>query len=222
MDRFELVLVRHGKTEWNDGARFQGHLDSALTPSGVKEVECLGTRLRTEPIAAVYSSDLGRAVHTATIIAKRIGMSVSTDPRLRERALGIFQGLRKEDVEVKYPDAWQKYASHDPDYVVPNGESARGRFDVGYSCIMELARRHRGQRIVVVTHGGVVQGMFRHVSGVSFAAPRRFSIRNATYNLLSLQGESWEIETWGDTSHFGCAVHDPMQSKPAASEPFVA
>jgi 2,3-bisphosphoglycerate-dependent phosphoglycerate mutase len=203
MDRVtRVILVRHGQTAWNDGARFQGHLDSPLTDTGIQQAEALGRRLASEQIAAIYSSDLGRALQTAEIIARRTKLSVKSDARLRERSLGIFEGLTRTEVPNRFPEEWQRYISRDPDYIVPGGQSARGHFAAGLECLEELIERHRGERIIVVTHGGLVQGMFRHVTGVPFEAARRFSLQNAAYNVLQHDGREWSVVTWGDVAHF--------------------
>lgn len=202
MQKCEVILVRHGVTEWNDGARFQGQLDSPLTRDGILQAEGLGARLKKESVSAVYSSDLGRAVQTASIICAHTGHTVITDERLRERCLGVFQGLRREEVERKFPDEWKGYCSRDPDFAVTGGQSVKEHFDLGFSCLNELAARHPGKRVVVVSHGGMVQALFRFVTGVSFREPRKFSIQNAAYNLFSRTEGRWYLETWGDISHF--------------------
>src|SRR5688572_26179051 len=152
--------------------------------AGKLQAESIGRRIAREKIAAIYSSDLGRARQTAELIAAPCKLSVATDERLRERALGVFQGLNRDEIAVRFPEEAKKYYSRDPDYAVPGGESAMGRFLLALEFLDEIARRHRGESVVAVTHGGVVQGMFRHVTGVGFEAPRRFAIRNAAYNVF--------------------------------------
>jgi len=194
--------VRHGQTEWNDGARFQGHLDSPLTKGGRLQAEAIGRRIAREQIAAIYSSDLGRARATAELIANACKLPVVMEDRLRERALGIFQGLNRKEISVRFPEEAKKYYSRDPEYVVPGGESAMGRFLLALEFLDEIARRHRGESVVAITHGGVVQGMFRHVTGVGFEAPRRFAIRNAAYNVFLRDEGGWSLDTWGDIAHY--------------------
>lgn len=205
-----VVLVRHGQTEWNNGARFQGHTDSPLTQIGERQAQALGKRLAGERFAAVFSSDLGRARRTAEIIAEHTGHTVKTDARLRERGLGIFEGLRRDEIEARFPEESRKYYSRQADYAVPGGESAMGRFRLGLECLNELAERHSSGTILVVTHGGLVQGMFRHVTGLPFEAPRRFSIRNAAYNVFAYGEYGWSLEIWGDTSHFPSDLLQPL------------
>ena len=201
-----VVLVRHGQTEWNDGARFQGHMDSALTRAGVLQAESLGRRLAGEKIAALYSSDLGRARHTAELIAAGTKLSIVQDARLRERGLGVFAGLTRADIAVQYPEETRRYFSRDPEYAMPKGESLLGRFKLGLECLDEIAGKHRGSTVVAVTHGGMVHGMFRHVTGVPFDAPRRFAIRNAAYNVFLHDEGGWSLETWGDISHYPAEI----------------
>lgn len=197
-----LILVRHGQTEWNDGSRFQGHLDSPLTRAGILQAETLGRRIARETVAEIYSSDLGRAKHTADLIAGALKLPVAIDARLRERALGIFQGLNRDEVVKRYPEESRRYFSRDPNYVVPGGESAMGRFEIGFACCNEIAERFKGESVVAVTHGGLVQAMFRHVTGIPFEAPRRFALWNAAYNVFARTEDGWSLETWGDVSHY--------------------
>jgi len=198
-----ILLLRHGETTWNDGGRFQGHRDSPLTERGIAQVRGLARRLAGLELAALYSSDLGRAVRTAGFIADAAGLEVRQDARLRERCLGIFEGLSRSEMQDQFPAEAAKYYSGDPHYMVPEGESALGRFEIGLACLEEIAREHAGQMAAVVTHGGLVAGMFRHVQGIPWTVPRRFSVRNAAFNLLTHQeAKGWMIETWGDTSHY--------------------
>ncbi len=196
-----LIILRHGETVWNREDRYQGHLDSPLTPLGLEQACALAARLAASRCSALYSSDLGRARHTAEIIADKTGQRLQLDPRLRERHLGIFQGLVQSEIERKFPDDYRLFKSGDPDYVVPGGESSRQRFACAIACFEELASRHGGEQIAVVTHGGVLSALFRHTLGIPLGAPRRFARSNATWNLFTCQRKTWFLETWGDVSH---------------------
>ena len=207
-----ILLIRHGQTEWNSGSIFQGHLDSNLTAKGVAQAEAIGRRLAGMKTAALYSSDLGRARHTASLISRATGHPVTEDPRFRERSLGVFEGLNRDQAITRFPEEYRRYTSGDSDYVVPGGESARGRFELGLAGFNELAEKHAGHSVVVVSHGGLIQGMFRHVTGIGFEEARRFSLYNCAYNsFLYRESGEWLLETWGDISH----LHEPI----AAGEP---
>jgi probable phosphoglycerate mutase len=201
MQRTHVIIVRHGQTEWNIAGIRQGHLDSRLTPRGILQAQALAQRLAREKFNAIYSSDLGRAVQTALTIADVTGHEVTTDPRLRERHLGIFQGLNGDQIQAKYPEERRLLRSIGPDYVIPGGESMRQQVERNVAYLNELAQKHQGETIVVVTHGGVVSGFFRHTLAIPLDAPRRFEFVNAGLNVFFREDESWMLLTWGDVSH---------------------
>ena len=196
-----FIVLRHGETEWNRDGLYQGHLDSPLTSAGLAQSRALAERLKRHHINALYSSDLGRAAATAQIIAGQTGHEIRLDQRLREQNLGIFQGLTKLQVEQKFPAEYQLYKSRDPDYVVPQGESIRQRFDSVVSCFNELAIRHPDEQIAVISHAGVISALLQHVLGLSLRSRRRFARLNASWNAFVCQEGKWLLRTWGDVSH---------------------
>jgi probable phosphoglycerate mutase len=197
----EVIVVRHGETEWNRIGRQQGHLDSPLSETGIAQAEAIAERLAGEEFTALYSSDLGRAFHTAERIAARTGREIIKDARLRERHLGIFQGLTREEAHVKHPDESERLDSGDPDYRIPGGESARARYERMVACIEEIAARHPGERIVIVSHGGALRSLFYRTVGIPLSAPRAFKLFNASINRFYFEDGAWKLATWGDISH---------------------
>ena len=196
-----LFAVRHGETEWNVVGKQQGHLDSPLTQSGITQAHALADGLHGKGIEVVYSSDLGRALQTAQIIAARLDLDVDLDPRLRERHLGSMQGLTKDEFRQQYPDEWAAFDSGDPDYCFPGGESARQRYERSVACVEELAQRNPGRKLLVVAHGGVLNGLFYKAIEIPLSDPRRFSLFNAAINRFSVCGDSWHLDTWGEIAH---------------------
>lgn len=201
MHRTQVIVVRHGETAWNNEKRWQGHLDSPLTPNGLSQARALACRLAGEHFSALYSSDLGRAHQTAQIIAAATGHSVNFDARLRERKLGIFQGLTSDEIRVAHAEEYDVYRARDPDHRLPEGESLRQQVERNFSCFEELAQRHLGESIVVVTHGGVLSGLLRRVLAIPLEAPRRFAFANSSLNVFIFQEGDWMLQTWGDVSH---------------------
>ncbi len=201
MQRTQVIIVRHGQTQWNIKGIRQGHLDSELTEKGISQAKALAERLTREKFSALYSSDLGRAMQTARMIGEATGHKIVTDARLRERHLGIFQGLDGEEIKEKYPEEYKLHRSLGPEYAIPGGESTRQQVDRNVACLNELARKHAGETIVVVTHGGVVSGFFRHTLSIPLEAPRRFEFVNAGVNLFNYEDGAWFLQTWGDVSH---------------------
>jgi 2,3-bisphosphoglycerate-dependent phosphoglycerate mutase len=201
MDRTQVIIVRHGETEWNIKSIRQGNLDSRLTEKGMAQAKALAQRLARESFTALYSSDLGRAVQTAQEISSVTGHEIVTDARLRERHLGIFQGLNGEEIKTKHPEEYKLHRSLGPNYVIPGGESTRQQVERNVAFLNDLAIKHRGEQVVVVTHGGVVSGFFRHTLAIPLEAPRRFEFVNAGLNVFVHDEGNWMLLTWGDVSH---------------------
>jgi len=196
-----FIITRHGETQWNVEGRAMGHLDSPLTALGVGQAECLAARASAGRFSALYSSDLGRASHTARIIAAACSIEVLFDARLRERNMGVFQGLTREEMEARFPDERSAYRRTGSSYVIPAGESADQCLMRAMECLEELAARHQGETVFVVTHGGILMALFEGVLGLPFGSAGRYRRANASWNVLTRGPEGWVVETWGDVSH---------------------
>lgn len=176
-------------------------MDTDLSPTGIRQADAIAEKLAEDKIAAIYSSDLKRSYETAEDLAARTGHKIITDSRLRERSLGIFEGLSMEEVKRKYPHEFNLYKTAGPDYVVPEGESRRQQFERAIDCIKEIVERHSPGRIVIVTHGGVLNGLFRYVLDIPMAVPTRFKLFNASINTFFVENGTWLLGTWGDVTH---------------------
>ena len=201
MQPTQILAIRHGETVSNRAGRFQGQSDSPLRPLGIEQSQAVGRRLKHASVNVLYSSDLGRALHTANLIASHLGQPVVQDVRLRERHLGVFQGLSAEEAAAQFPEANQGFRSGNPEFVMPEGESMRQSLARFAACCEELYERHQGQSIAVVTHGGVLSTFFRHVLGLPLDAPRRYKRQNASINTFSREKGRWYVESWGDVAH---------------------
>ncbi len=197
----ELVAIRHGETVWNTQGIQQGQLNSDLTDLGRAQARALADKLTDEQFDGLYSSDLGRALETAQVIADRVELNVETDLRLRERNLGILQGISLRQFEQEHSAEYARFRSGDPDYVIPSGESARQRHERCVACTTELAGRHAGRRILIVTHGGILDSFFRHALELPLTVPRRFSLFNGSINSFTVTDGQWRLKSWGHIEH---------------------
>lgn len=197
----EIILIRHGETAWNAESRIQGHLDIPLNEIGLAQAAALGSRFKAEAIDAIYSSDLRRADRTAAPIAASNGHRVLAEPRLRERHLGVLQGLTRDEALSRLPEAWVVFKARRSESVLEGGEALGDFFRRVVALLLELCERHAGQRIVAVTHGGVLDAAYRHVVGMPLEIPRNFPVRNASINVLGCCAGLWTVEAWGDVSH---------------------
>lgn len=203
-----LIAIRHGETEWNSEGRFQGHLNSVLNEEGRAQAQALAERLAAERFDLLLSSDLGRALQTASAVAMRTGHEILVEPRLRERRMGIFQGLTPAEVQARYPEEYARFRTHDPDYVIPGGESMRQLFERSVACFSALAERYAGLTLATVTHGGVLAMLYRHAVSMPLEAPRDFPLHNTGMNRFRHRLGAWELQSWGDIAHLESALDD--------------
>ena len=197
----EIILIRHGETEWNLSGRWQGHADSALSPRGIAQAESLSTRMAKEIVDHVYASDLERAQHTSRLVGSEANWSFTLMPELRERDLGVLEGLTTDEMLVKHPDVYRSFREDGPDYQPPGGESFEQFCDRCSSAIEELARLHPGKKIVAVTHGGVLGAIFRYVLRIHLDAGRNYVLLNCSLNRIQKDGDRWNLVSWGDVAH---------------------
>jgi probable phosphoglycerate mutase len=201
MSATEIILIRHGETEWNLSGRWQGHADSALSPRGIAQAEALAIRMRSEPVDAVYVSDLERALHTARLVGTSSGWECFPMDELRERDLGVLEGLTTDEMKVEHPNVYEAFRTGGPDYQPPGGESFRQFSDRCSEVIEQLARKHLGQKIAVVTHGGVLGVLFRKVLNLGLEAERNFLLLNCSVNRIQKTSDRWSLISWGDVAH---------------------
>lgn len=197
----DILLVRHGETLWNQEGRMQGQRDSPLTALGVRQARMLARRLKDVSFAALYSSDLGRAYRTAQSIAEETGHAIVADDRLRERHFGIFEGLTHAEIKARYPEHHAVFASRDPHFVVPGGESAVAFQRRCLACLAEIAERHRGEATVVVAHGLVLDAVYRAALGMRVEEPRGFPLLNCSINTFRYAEGAWTAVTMCDVTH---------------------
>lgn len=197
----QLFTIRHGETPWNTEGRLQGHANIPLAPKGLAQAQALAQSLKDQAFTAIYSSDLDRAYQTAECIALHHRIPIKIDARLREKNLGVFQGLTREEIAQQLPDEFAIYQQNNPDYQVPEGESNRQFFQRCIDCFDEIALRHTGEKVLVVAHGGVLGNLFKYTVGIPLEMPRRFELLNTSLNIFTHKHATWILESWGNLSH---------------------
>ena len=152
-----ILLARHGETEFNVTGRWQGQGNSPLTERGLAQARELGRALAQESIAAVYSSDLGRAMQTAREVAAPHGLDVQMDPRLREIDVGGWTGKNGDEIEAAYPGARRAWAAAPASMRLPDGETLVEVQTRVRPFFHERMPAHADQTIVVISHGAIGQ-----------------------------------------------------------------
>jgi len=206
----EIWFIRHGETTWNAERRLQGWQDTSLNDTGRTQAALLAARVADaaagQPFAALYSSDLQRAHHTAVPISEQLGLRVRVEPGIRERGFGVLEGLALDRIDEQAPEAAAAWKSRDPLRPIEGGESL-GQFHARVvATIEDLAERHADERILAVTHGGVLDIIWRHASGVGLDLPPRAALLNASINRVGVERRRWQVLDWGNVAHIAAAV----------------
>ena len=232
-----FCIVRHGETAWNAEQRVQGQLDIPLNATGRWQARALGAALAGTRFDALVSSDLLRAVETAqlsiapdggeagnsqsTALRLRSGSAVlsrhcttfptgeiETNAKLRERHYGKFQGLKYVEAQQQFPADFAAHLERHLDFAYGSGESLQAFATRASEVMNTLAEQHKNKRVLVVTHGGVLDVIYRMASGMSFTARRDFLIPNAAINWVDCADGRWSVVGWADCAHLEGALDE--------------
>lgn len=208
MTTTRFCIVRHGETDWNIERRHQGHLDIALNDLGRRQAMAAADGLAGQHFDSAYTSDLGRTRATAETIAQHLGIAVYDEPGLRERHYGIFQGRTVDEVAAIDPESHDRYRARDLDHDFGGGETLRGFARRVIQTVERLAAEHAGQTLLLVTHGGVLDVIYRHAHGRDLVSARDFVIPNAAFNWLQAGPDGWHVLVWADREHLQRALDE--------------
>lgn len=157
-----IVLARHGETEWNRLGRWQGHADPPLNEAGRLQAVALAETLAGDGVVAVYSSDLSRASETARAVGARLGVEVVEDAALREIDVGSWSGLTRAEVQERFPEGFARWLDGE---IGHDGETREQLTARVVAAVERIASDHRDETVVVVTHGGAIRALRRHLHG---------------------------------------------------------
>ncbi len=170
-----LIIIRHGQSEWNLQNRFTGDTDVELTDAGIEEAKNAARRIKIFPLDAAYTSVLKRAIHTLNIILEiieNLSLPVTCNAALNERSYGDLQGLNKEDTIKKYGEAQVLLWRRGFTIVPPNGESLQDTFNrvIPYYNQEILPQLKSGKNILIVAHGNSLRALMMHLEHISETA----------------------------------------------------
>ena len=196
-----LYIVRHGQTVDNLENRIQGHTDSPLTELGVRQAEAVADRLASESFAAIYSSDLGRAMRTAEIVASKHELPVNTTPLLRELNLGVAQGLTAEEFAARWPEEYRLWKSDSSAHRPPGGETIESIIERCRMFVEQVTSRHDdGDKLAVIAHGGSQRGLVCAAFGLPPTFCASMSVSNGSLSIIQL-GDRPYLRLYNDTCH---------------------
>jgi probable phosphoglycerate mutase len=212
-----LLLIRHGETEWNQGGRIQGHIDTPLSPRGERQARVLARHLAGQPLTAVYASDLLRARSTAEPLLEGRGLVLQVDPRLRERGFGLFEGHTYAEAEARWPAEYAIWKRREPGHAVPGGESFLQARERVLDSLQAMLVRHAGGVVAAVTHGGVLDIVYRTALAIPWETPRSHLLPNASVNrVAALAGAgtngaavpALRVLAWAQRAHLDAALDE--------------
>jgi 2,3-bisphosphoglycerate-dependent phosphoglycerate mutase len=182
-----FLIVRHAESEANAGAYFASQSDSPLSELGRQQVEALTVAMDRVHVHAIYSSDLSRARDTVAAMAASRGLEVTTTERLRERAMGVLTGMTFDDARARFPELWQKMILRDP-FAAPEGGESHQQLAARVAGVLdELHARHRGQTVLVGSHGVAIHHMIRYLVGIhDVTLPVWTSVDNASVTRVDI------------------------------------
>lgn len=212
----ELILVRHGETDWNTEKRLQGHIDTPLNAAGRNQALALAAALAASAADHVISSDLVRTLDTARPIADLLGLEIETNRNLRERCFGAFEGLQSDQIAARFPDAWRQWQAREVDARYPAGEriaETLAEFEARVGKVLAaIGQAWPGKRVIVVTHGGFLDGAYRLATAMALSAPRNFDVRNASINRFEWHApRGLRLLEWGAVAHLPSALDEMLR-----------
>jgi probable phosphoglycerate mutase len=209
----DLIIVRHGEsapqTYEAPHPLVDGRSDPPLDPRGVEEAELVAERLAGGGVAAIYVTSLRRTAETAAPLAAKLGITPQVEPDLSEVYLGEWEGAAfRHHTRSGHPLAAKMFTEGRWD-VIPGAEpndAFHARLRAG---VTRIAAAHPDQRVVVVTHGGVIGALISLATGAhQFAF---VGASNASISHLVVVGDRWIVRRFNDTGHLGTDLDRPPQ-----------
>lgn len=197
-----IYLIRHAEAEGNYYRRIQGHWDGHITALGMRQIDALAERMKDIHLDALYSSDLSRTKTTAQAILKYHELPLNIEPRLREVCMGVWEGRSWGDVMHDDPVQYSNFSNDPANWKVEGGEEWSHLQDRIYGAIVDIAAKHDGQTVAVVSHGTAIRALMCRLYGVDSKDIHTVQHGdNTCVSLLHVQGAEIQIEYACDNSH---------------------
>jgi phosphoserine phosphatase len=209
----QIVLLRHGATDWNLLGRCQGSSDLDLNAFGVGQARQTAILLSREPIHACYSSHLKRARQTAALVSEPHGLPVGIEENVRELDHGTLEGLTFTEIKQKYPEFIARWRTEPAEIQVPGGERlsdvARRAWD-GLTRIVDRNERHA--TVAVVSHNIPILSIICRITGVHLNQYRSFHLDPASITRLTYDGgDKWTVIQINNQAYVAGDTHSALE-----------
>jgi len=198
-----FILVRHGETNWNKEGRYQGQIDTALSPFGVEQGKKAAEALKNIPIDVCYASPLSRSYDTASMCAAYHNLPITKDERLLEINHGEWEGLLAQEVQAKQPELLHKWRTTVTGVQMPGGENIEEVRDRAMEAFREYAAKHIGQTVLVVAHDAVNKAVICDMLDIELSHFWQIKQDNTCINVFEYQDGKWRLVLMNNTSHLG-------------------
>lgn len=206
-----LLLVRHGETDWNQQMRFQGQTDIPLNAKGIEQAETIARRLRNEPLQAIYSSDLQRAMQTAQIVAKYHELRPIPEPNLRELSYGVWEGMSRDEImQSEWAELFERYRKDSLRHRPPGAEYPEQIMERCRQVLHRLRKQHDQGTVCVVGHGGSLRALLCVALSAPLETFRHIRLDNASLSVMEC-GHDWAwVSLVNDTCHLKQELVQPV------------
>lgn len=198
----ELILVRHGQTEWNKEQIFRGSRDIELDKTGRRQAEALGERLRSRKIDAIYSSSLKRAMSTAEAIARLQGLPVMVGPGLVDMSFGQWEGISHSEVMRQFPKQYQAWRDNPWKARIPGASNIKEVQVQSFKAVMGMIEDNpKESTVAVVTHRVILKLILMRM--LNMAEEGFWSIKLSPCGLTTVEwdGKRFVLTCLNDTGH---------------------
>ena len=199
MTRF--ILVRHGQTEWNKFERFRGRVDIDLDDTGLKQADAAAEKIARLEVKTIYSSPLKRAMTTAQIIAHPLGLEVQPLEEINDMDFGQWHGLSISEVREQYPELFALWRLHPERLEIPEGETLEQVRSRVAACIDELAAKHDGEIVALVSHRVVCKVLLCHLLGLDNSHFWQIAQDATAINIFEVSLNRFTVWRINDTCH---------------------
>ena len=204
----QLIIIRHGETDWNRDAVFRGRVDLPLSARGRDQARLLAAAFSGRPLAALYASPLARARETAAPLAAlpqrgqgRGGPPLITDDRFTDMSFGEWEGKPLSEVRDRWPDLYHTWVAEPERFRAPGGESLRDVLDRAWPAVVRIVSQHADAPAAIVSHRVVCKLILCAALGLGEAGFWRLRVDTASVSILARDDAGWTLLRSNDTHH---------------------
>lgn len=198
----EILLIRHGETEWNASGRFQGCKDISLAQEGIVQANYLKERLKNN-FDIVYTSPLSRAMETAEIICRGTSLKPIPEDGIKEIGFGSWEGLTIKEIKDTYPDEFNSWRIDEENANLMGGDLSLKKASLrAKEAILKIASENKGKKIIIVAHGGIIKAGLIGLFDWKMTMYHKLNLGNTAITKLTFSNSlNTRLVTLNDISH---------------------